>query len=67
MNDTLWTWSKDDLIAEVRRLRNLLGDDPPPAPLVVDPKLITYLIGSGTKVPPKLPPPEHIDGHGGGQ
>lgn len=28
-------------------------NDPPPAPLVADPNLITYMISSGTKVPPK--------------
>lgn len=31
-------------------------EDPPPVPLVPDPALVTHLIGSGTKVPPKFPP-----------
>jgi len=29
--------------------------DPPPAPLVADPQLVTHLISRGTKVPPAYP------------
>ena len=34
-------------------------NDPPPAPLVADPKLITHRISSGAKVPPPYPKFKH--------
>lgn len=50
--------------------------DPPPVPLVADPKLVTHLIGSGTPVPPPYDEPlnfgggiesvQHNDGFGSG-
>lgn len=37
---------------ELRRCAQEIADyDPPPAPLVADPALITYRIAAGTKVP----------------
>jgi len=36
--------------------------DPPPAPLVADPKLVTHLIGSGTAVPPPYDEPVNFGG-----
>lgn len=45
-----------------RSAHNDGNEDPPPVPVVADPKLITHLITSGSKVPPPYPPPEHIDG-----